>query len=73
MAKLKTATRNKLPASKFAGPGRTYPDEDLTHARKAIQMAPHAGAGAAAIRAKVHRDWPSIKIGNSSKPHRSPN
>ena len=62
MSKLKAAQRNKLPASKFAGPDRSYPDNDLTHARKAIQMAPHAGAGAGAIRAKVHRDWPGIKI-----------
>jgi hypothetical protein len=69
MAKLHAAARNKLSASKFAGPDRSYPDNDLTHARKAIQMAPHAGAGAAAIRAKVHRDWPSISIGGKRAAH----
>lgn len=62
MAKLNAKKRNALPAKSFAGPDRSYPDNDLAHARKAIQMAPHAGAGASAIRAKVHRDWPSIKI-----------
>lgn len=68
MARLTAAARKKV--TKFAGPNKTYPDEDIVHARKAVQMAPHAGAGAAAIRAKVHRDWPSIKIGNADKPSR---
>lgn len=40
MAKLKTAARNKLPTSKFAGPGGSYPIEDKAHAEKAIQLAP---------------------------------
>jgi hypothetical protein len=35
MAKLTTAERNKLPASDFAGPNRTYPVEDKSHARNA--------------------------------------
>jgi hypothetical protein len=38
MAKLTTAQRNKLPASAFAGPGRTYPVEDKKHARAAIML-----------------------------------
>jgi hypothetical protein len=33
--KLTTKTRNKLPASSFAGPGRSYPVEDKSHARNA--------------------------------------
>jgi hypothetical protein len=71
MSKLHKAERDKLPGSKFAGPDRSYPDNDLTHARKAIQMAPHAGAGAAAIRAKVHRDWPSVSIDGKRAAHQN--
>jgi hypothetical protein len=32
MARLTAAKRNALPASDFAGPGRTYPDENRAHA-----------------------------------------
>ena len=35
MAKLTTAKRNKLPSSKFAGPNRSYPVEDRSHAANA--------------------------------------
>jgi hypothetical protein len=36
MAKMKAATRNKLPASEFALPGtRKYPVNDASHARNA--------------------------------------
>lgn len=35
MAKLSTKQRKALPASKFAGPGRSYPIEDKSHARNA--------------------------------------
>ena len=35
MAKLTTAARKKIPASKFAGPDRSYPVEDKAHARNA--------------------------------------
>jgi hypothetical protein len=33
--KLKAATRNALPTSKFAGPGRSYPVPDKSHAANA--------------------------------------
>ena len=36
MAKLTAAARDKLKPSQFAGPGKTYPDEDLSHARDAL-------------------------------------
>lgn len=39
MAKLTTAQRNRLPASAFAGPDRTYPVPDASHARNAISRA----------------------------------
>jgi len=32
MTKLRARQRKALPTSDFAGPGRTYPDEDRTHA-----------------------------------------
>ncbi len=35
MAELKTKTRKKLAASKFAGPDRTYPIPDKEHAANA--------------------------------------
>jgi hypothetical protein len=60
--KLTAADRKKIPASKFAGPGRSFPVNDKTHARMAISGATrslHAGnisAGTAAhIKAKARR------------------
>jgi hypothetical protein len=35
MAKLTTAARSKIPASKFAGPARSYPVPDKSHAANA--------------------------------------
>ncbi len=43
MAKLKTATRNQLPAKDFAEPGkRAFPIEDKAHARNAKARASQA-------------------------------
>lgn len=39
MGKLTTAMRNKMPSSSFAGPGRSFPVSDPTHARLAISGA----------------------------------
>lgn len=47
MAKLSTAARKKLPGKDFAGPGRSFPEEDDAHKRAAIRLAPralHAGS-----------------------------
>ena len=62
MAKLTTAQRNALPDSAFAGPNRSYPINDPSHARNALARASqHAGpALKAKIRAKVHRKFSSI-------------
>lgn len=38
MAKLSKKGRASLPASEFAGPGRSYPIEDKVHAQKALQL-----------------------------------
>lgn len=42
MARLTAAKRNSLPASAFAGPNRTYPVEDASHARAAKSGASRA-------------------------------
>lgn len=42
MAKLSTAARKKLPAGKFAGPDRSYPVPDKSHAANAKARATQA-------------------------------
>lgn len=42
MAKLTTAARNKLPDSSFAGPDRSYPVQDASHAANAKARATQA-------------------------------
>lgn len=51
MARLTTAERNALPASDFAGPNRTYPVEDASHARNAKSRA--AQFASSALKKKV--------------------
>lgn len=59
MAVLSTSQRKALPSSDFAGPHRSFPVNDLAHARNALARA-HFADDPAAIRAKVHRKFPSI-------------
>lgn len=63
MGKLKAKQRNALPAKDFAGPYRSYPINDASHARNALARASqHASPDVAArIRAAVHRRYPGIK------------
>jgi len=63
MAKLTTATRKKIPTSKFALPGRRYPVEDEAHARNALSRVSQDGKPAekATVRRKVHRLFPGLK------------
>lgn len=42
MAKLTTKARDKLPAKDFAGPDRSYPVENKSHARNALSRASQA-------------------------------
>ncbi len=42
MAKLSTAKRKSLPAKEFAGPGRSFPIPDKSHARAAKSGASRA-------------------------------
>ena len=66
MARLTTAARKRIPSSEFAGPGRSFPIQDKSHARAALSMA-HYAADPAAIKAKVHDKFPNIKIGNRAE------
>jgi hypothetical protein len=64
MAKLTTAKRKALPSSTFAGPDRSYPIPDASHARNALARASqHAGpALKAKIRARVKKKFPGIAV-----------
>lgn len=62
MAKLTTKKRNDLPAVEFAGPGRSYPIPDKSHAANAKARATQqekkgnlSPAAAAGIKAKANR------------------
>jgi hypothetical protein len=62
MAKLTAAQRKALPASKFAGPNRSYPVNDRVHQIKAEQFATKeekkgklSPAAASRIHAKAQR------------------
>lgn len=71
MAKLTTKARNRLPDSSFAGPDRSYPINNPSHARNALARASqHASPELQAkIKAKVRRKYPSIYVeGEPSKP-----
>jgi hypothetical protein len=63
MARLTNKARNALPQSAFAGPGRSYPIEDASHARNALARVSQFGTAAlkAKVRAKVHAKFPGIK------------
>ena len=60
MAKLTTAKRNALPDSAFAGPNRTFPINDRTHAIKAEQLGRPGPELRAKIDAKVARKFPGL-------------
>jgi hypothetical protein len=56
MAKLSTKKRKGMPKSEFAGPGKSFPVNDKTHARLAISGATRserAGNISAATAAKI--------------------
>lgn len=70
MAKLTAAARKKIPAGKFAGPGRSFPINDPTHARLAISGATRSeragnisASTAARIKSKARK-----KLGSGKKP-----
>ena len=66
MAKLTAAKRKAIPGKEFAGPDRSYPIEDASHARNALARSsgkPIAGR----IRAAVKRKYPGIKLSSMSR------
>ena len=62
MAKLTAARRKKIPTKDFAGPGRSYPIEDASHARNALSRVSANGTSGekSEVRAKVHAKFPAI-------------
>lgn len=55
MAKLTTEKRNALPASTFAGPGRSFPIPDKGHAKATLGLIGNAPPAARPkIRAQAH-------------------
>lgn len=63
MAKLTAKKRNALPGKSFAGPDRSYPINNLSHARNALARVSQFGTSElkAKVRAAVHRKFPNIK------------
>jgi hypothetical protein len=64
MAKLSAKRRNALPAKSFAGPDRSYPVEDASHARNALARVSQHGSSAlkAKVRSKVKKKFPGIAM-----------
>lgn len=75
MAKLTAKTRAAIPTSEFAGPGRTYPIQDRSHAANAeSRVANKSPALKARVDAAVHREYPTLgeKSKKKSGPPKSP-
>ena len=66
MARLTTSDRKALPAKEFAGPDRSYPINDLSHARNALARVSQHGYPELKerVRAAVHRKFPGIEQGD---------
>ena len=63
MSLLTAKRRNSLPGKEFAGPDRSYPIPDASHARNALARASGKPVEAE-IRAKVHSKSPDIGEGS---------
>lgn len=71
MSKLTTKKRDKLPASEFAGPDRSYPVNDRSHAANAKARASemeHKGKLSSSSKAKI--DSKADKVLGRGKEHR---
>lgn len=62
MAKLTAARRKAIPSKSFAGPDRSYPIEDVSHARNALSRVSQFGNSElkARVRAAVHAKYPGV-------------
>jgi hypothetical protein len=63
MAKLTTAKRKAIPSKDFAGPDRSYPINDASHARNALARVAQHGTPElkARVKSAVKRKYPGIK------------
>ena len=68
MAKLTTKTRKAISTRNFAGPNRSYPINDASHARNALARVAQHGTPALKSRVKsaVKRKYPGIKQAGKS-------
>lgn len=69
MAKLTTSERKEIPKKDFAGPKRSYPIEDKSHARNALARA-SGKAVEAEVKEKVHRKYPDIRVDGKGNVHK---
>lgn len=62
MAKLTAAARKKIPTKDFAGPDRSYPVNNRSHAANALARVSQFGSPSlkAKVRAKVHAMYPDM-------------
>lgn len=62
MSKLTSKARNKLSGKQFAGPNRSYPIEDKSHARNALSRVSQYGTAdeKRRVRGAVEARYPSI-------------
>jgi hypothetical protein len=62
MARLTAKGRSQIAAKNFAGPGRSYPIEDASHARAALSMVSRYGSPAekSQVRSRVAAKYPHI-------------
>lgn len=62
MAKLTAKKRNAISTKNFAGPDRSYPIEDRSHAANALARVSQFGTDElkARVRAKVHKKYPNL-------------
>lgn len=67
MARLTTAQRNALPDSAFAGPNRTYPVNNASHARNAKARASQFASSALRKRVDTKADRVLAKSGSAAK------
>jgi len=66
VARLTAATRRAIPTSEFAGPDRSYPIEDRSHAVNALSRVSQFGTGdlKRKVREAVYRKYPDLKQGD---------
>jgi hypothetical protein len=66
MARLTTSDRKALPTGAFAGPERSYPIEDRSHAVNALSRVSQYGTAdlKQQVRDKVYRKYPDLRQGD---------